>query len=109
VAYWPRKRARGLLGSLMEGCTRERVTVAYILAESTVYGRCDVTKRLIDLDDELLAAAQRELHTSGVSDTVRAALQHAATATARARQVQWLADGGLAELAGEERRAAVWR
>jgi Arc/MetJ family transcription regulator len=68
-----------------------------------------VTKRLIDLDDELLAAAQRELHTSGVSDTVRAALRHAATAAARARQVQWLADEGLAELVEKEQRAAVWR
>jgi hypothetical protein len=29
-----------------------------------------VTKRLIDLDDDMLAAAQRELHTTGVSDTV---------------------------------------
>jgi len=30
-----------------------------------------MTKRLIDLDDDLLAAAQKELKTSGVSDTVR--------------------------------------
>ena len=36
-----------------------------------------MTKRLIDLDDELLSSAQRELGTRGVSDTVRAALQHA--------------------------------
>lgn len=54
-----------------------------------------MTKRLIDLDDELLAEAQRELNTSGSSDTVRAALQHAARAAARARQVQWLREGGL--------------
>jgi len=68
-----------------------------------------VTKRLIDLDDELLTAAQRELHTSGVSDTVRAALRHATVAAARARQVDWLADGGLAEMADDEQRDAVWR
>ena len=37
-----------------------------------------MTKRLIDLDDDLLAAAQKELKTSGVSDTVRIALQQAA-------------------------------
>ena len=37
-----------------------------------------MTKRLIDLDDDLLAAAQRELKTAGVSDTVRMALQQAA-------------------------------
>jgi Arc/MetJ family transcription regulator len=68
-----------------------------------------VTKRLIELDDELLADAQRELHTSGVSDTVRAALKQAAAGAARARQVEWLADGGLASMAEPERRAAVWR
>jgi Arc/MetJ family transcription regulator len=58
-----------------------------------------VTKRLIDLDDELLAAAQRELNTTGVSDTVRAALRQAASAAARARQVSWLREGGLEPMA----------
>lgn len=68
-----------------------------------------MTKRLIDLDDELLSAAQEQLHTSGVSDTVRAALRQATAAAARARQVQWLAEGGIAELAEPQARAAVWR
>ncbi|MGH8860136.1 MAG: DUF2191 domain-containing protein [Jatrophihabitantaceae bacterium] len=68
-----------------------------------------MTKRLIDIDDELLDSAARELGTSGVSDTVRTALQQASTAAARARQVAWLADGGLAEMADSESRAAVWR
>ncbi len=68
-----------------------------------------MTKRLIELDDELLAEAQRELHTAGVSDTVRAALRHATAAAARARQVTWLEEGGLASLAEPEQRADVWR
>lgn len=68
-----------------------------------------MTKRLIELDDDLLSAARRELHTSGVSDTVRAALRHAATSAARARQVDWLTDGGMAELAEPAARADVWR
>jgi Arc/MetJ family transcription regulator len=34
-----------------------------------------LTKRLIDLDDDLLAAAQKELNATGVTDTVRLALQ----------------------------------
>ena len=68
-----------------------------------------MTKRLIDLDDELLAEVQRELHTTGVSDTVRAALRQAADAAARARQVEWLTDGGLAGMTEPEQRAAVWR
>ena len=66
-------------------------------------------KRLIDLDDELLEAAKRELGTTGVSDTVRAALQQAAAASARARQVEWLTSGGLGEIADPERRGQVWR
>lgn len=52
-------------------------------------------KRLIELDDELLAAARKELNTSGVSDTVRLAIQQAAALSARARQVEWLRGGGL--------------
>lgn len=68
-----------------------------------------MTKRLIDLDDDLLAAAQRELNTTGVSDTVRAALQQAAARSARAREIDWLEAGGLAELADPEQRKRVWR
>lgn len=80
----------------------------YTVSGDRIWG-CGVTKRLIDLDDELLSAAQQELGTSGVSDTVRAALRHATLAAARARQVDWLADGGLAELAEARQRDAVWR
>ena len=68
-----------------------------------------MTKRLIDLDDVLLARAQRELNTSGVSDTVRAALGQAANAAARARQVAWLREGGVEALADPGQRADVWR
>lgn len=68
-----------------------------------------MTKRLIDLDDELLARAQRELSTTGVSDTVRAALRQAASASARARQVAWLSEGGLEALTDPGQRADVWR
>jgi Arc/MetJ family transcription regulator len=68
-----------------------------------------VTKRLIDIEDDLLDSAARELGTSGVSDTVRTALRQAAAAAARARQVEWLSAGGLAELVESEQRAAVWR
>lgn len=68
-----------------------------------------MTKRLIDLDDDLLAAAQRELSTTGVSDTVRAALQYAAARSARARQIDWLRDGGLEEMVDPGRRSDIWR
>jgi Arc/MetJ family transcription regulator len=68
-----------------------------------------VPKRLIDLDDELLAAAQGELGTAGVSDTVRIALQQAAARSARARQIEWLEQGGLEGMANPEERGEVWR
>ena len=68
-----------------------------------------MTKRLIELDDDLLAEAQRALNTSGVSDTVREALRQATSAAARARQVQWLTDGGVEALGEATQRAAVWR
>ena len=66
-------------------------------------------KRLIDLDDDLLAAAQRELSTTGVSDTVRTALQHVAAMSARARQIDWLEQGGLENMADPDGRGEVWR
>ena len=66
-------------------------------------------KRLIDLDDDLLAAAQRELRTKGVSDTVRIALQQAAVKSARARQIEWLEQGGLESMADSDERGEVWR
>ena len=68
-----------------------------------------MTKRLIDLDDELLADAQRELNTTGVSDTVRTALTQATARSARARQVTWLQEGGLAARADPARHDEVWR
>ncbi len=68
-----------------------------------------MTKRLIEIDDELLESAQDALGTTGVSDTVRAALHSAAVTAARARHVEWLIDGGLAEMADKDRRDDVWR
>jgi predicted nucleic acid-binding protein len=61
------------------------------------------------LDDEVLADAQRELNTTGVSDTVRAALQQAAARSARARQDEhWQAAlKAQRELARQGRHRAV--
>ena len=68
-----------------------------------------MTKRLIDLDDELVETAQRELGTRTVAETVRVALHEAAARRARSRQVDWLSQGGLADMADPERRETVWR
>ena len=88
---------------------RKGISTDIYLAGSAYIRGVAVPKRLIDLDDDLLKEAQRELGTTGVSDTVRAALQQAAAAAARARQVQWLTSGGLGEMADPERRGQVWR
>jgi Arc/MetJ family transcription regulator len=68
-----------------------------------------VPKRLIDIEDELLEAARRELGTTGIADTVRSALQLAATRAARASEVDWLVSGGMAEMADRSARDDVWR
>ena len=68
-----------------------------------------MTKRLIDLDDDLLAAAQRELRTQGISETVREALRQSAASAARARELTWLTGGGLSDLAHADARSDVWR
>jgi hypothetical protein len=68
-----------------------------------------MTKRLIEIDDELLESARHELGTTGIADTVRTALKLAAARSARLREVEWLSSGGMAELAEKEARDDVWR
>jgi hypothetical protein len=72
-------------------------------------GGASVTKRLIEIDDDLLEAARLELGTSGIADTVRSALNLAAARSARLRQLEWLKSGGMAELADRGARDDVWR
>ncbi len=68
-----------------------------------------MTKRLIDIDDDLLAAARDELKTNGIADTVRSALRLAASRSARVRQVEWLTSGGMEALADPAVRDEIWR
>lgn len=68
-----------------------------------------MTKRLIEIDDELLESAKRELGTKGIADTVRSALEFAAARSARLDHIEWLKSGGMAELADKEARDQVWR
>jgi hypothetical protein len=106
MASKPRRHV-GRLGATALVIAASADTCIYLWHQE--YMEVTMTKRLIDLDDDLLAEAQRELHTNGVSDTVRAALRHAADSAARSRQVEWLVDGGLESMAEPEQRAAVWR
>jgi Arc/MetJ family transcription regulator len=96
----------------MAKCLQTRARVAiYTRRTECIYPMMGETvpKRLIDLDDDLLAAAKRELNTTGVSDTVRTALQQAAAKSARARQIEWLEGGGLESMADPDERGEVWR
>lgn len=68
-----------------------------------------MTKRLIDLDDELLETARRELGTATIADTVRTALREATARARRSRQIDWLTAGGLASMADPVQRETVWR
>jgi Arc/MetJ family transcription regulator len=68
-----------------------------------------MTKRLIDIDDELLDGARDALGTEGIADTVRAALREAIALKARREHVLWLEAGAMAEMADESAREAVWR
>lgn len=68
-----------------------------------------MTKRLVDLDDDLVENAKRELGTTTLAETLRTALREAAAIRARSRQITWLTQGGLAEMADGEQRDAVWR
>ena len=64
---------------------------------------------LIDLDDDLVASASAELGTAGAADTVWAALRHAASRGARAREIRWLTEGGLSGMSDRQARDAVWQ
>jgi Arc/MetJ family transcription regulator len=64
-----------------------------------------MTKRLVDIDDRLLRAAQRRLQTRTIKETVNVALRAAAGAN-RSRIKQALDDLGRASLNDRE---AAWR
>ena len=67
-----------------------------------------MTKRLVDIDDSDLQAAQEALATRTIKDTVGQALRDAAAAAARRREIQRLTAGSLAGLADKEERAKLW-
>ena len=68
-----------------------------------------MTKTLIDVAEEYLAAAQRALHTETKKDTVNAALRAVAALAARRRDLQRLASGGLPDLEDEQVMRSAWQ
>lgn len=68
-----------------------------------------MSKTLIDLDDQYLAAAQEALHAETKSDTVNAALREVAALAARRRDLRRLTSGSLPDLEEDDLMRDAWR
>lgn len=68
-----------------------------------------MTKRLVDIDDELLTAARGALETSTIKETVNRALLDVTAATRRREFLIRLAAGGLPDLADSSVMGEAWR
>jgi Arc/MetJ family transcription regulator len=68
-----------------------------------------MTKTLIDIDEDLLGEAQAILGTKTKKDTVTAALREAIVAAARRREIEYIENGGYADLADSAVMARAWR
>jgi len=68
-----------------------------------------MTKTLIDIDDEYLAAAQQALGTVTRKDTVNAALREVTALAARRRDLHRLTSRGSPDLEDEDVMRAAWQ
>jgi len=68
-----------------------------------------MAKTLIEIDEQYLAAAQRELGTTTKKDTVNTALREVAALAARRRDLRRLLSGGLPDLEDADVMQAAWR
>lgn len=68
-----------------------------------------MTKRLVDIDDDVLAAARTALDTNTIKDTVHRALTDAAAVALRRQFVARAAADGFPDLRDPAVMAAAWR
>lgn len=68
-----------------------------------------MTKRLVDIDDEVLDAARVALSTTTIKDTVNRALAESAAAALRRQFVERMAADGLPDLRDPDVMAGAWR
>ena len=68
-----------------------------------------MVKTLIDIDNDLLAAAAKELGTKTKKDTVNAALAEVMALARRRQHVEFLRSGGLPDLGDPDVMAGGWR
>jgi Arc/MetJ family transcription regulator len=68
-----------------------------------------MSKTLIDIDEDSLAAAADALHTTTKKDTVNAALREAVALAARRRDLNRLISAGLSDMTDQEVMRQAWR
>ena len=68
-----------------------------------------MAKTLIEIDEQYLSAAQRELGTATKKDTVNTALREIAALAARRRDLKRLTSRGLPDLEDEDVMRAAWQ
>lgn len=68
-----------------------------------------MTKRLVDIDDDVLRTAQGIRGTGTIKATVDAGLRELVASEARRREVDRLMDGYLESLKDKGARREVWR
>ena len=68
-----------------------------------------VTKRLVDIDDELLEQARLIIGASTMKDTVNAALRNAVDSELRLRHARRIADRRGTDIADDEVMSGAWR
>lgn len=68
-----------------------------------------MTKRLVDIEDELVAAARAELGTRTLKETVHEALTLTLAVAARRREIERLTAGEPKDLRDPDVTASAWR
>lgn len=68
-----------------------------------------MTKRLVDIDDDLLAAAREALGATTMKETVNRALKEAVDLAARRESLLRLSDDAFSDLRDPAVRASAWR
>jgi Arc/MetJ family transcription regulator len=90
----------------------------FTAAEYISLGHCEIysakkeaamAKTLIEIDEQYLAAAQRELGTTTKKDTVNTALREVTALAARRRDLKRLTSRGLPDLEDEDVMRAAWQ
>jgi Arc/MetJ family transcription regulator len=97
------------LRALAPPCRRERGDDLRIYIPPIPRYPVGVTKRLIDIDDDLLRKARETLGTGTMKDTVNRALAEVARAELRRRHTARLISGDGTDLGHDDIMAKAWR